>query len=113
MLVRAASSATGIPPEPEGGVLRDAFSKVEEFVILRVSRSQSVADCADFYGFKRPTQSSCLPLLAFHWETNTVGNFTVDMGVLLMEDAMNLRNLHIVDIEDEKELSLRLECGGF
>ena len=51
--------------------------------------------------------------LPFHWKTDTVGNFTEDMRVSLMEDAMDLRNLHIVDIVDKKELSVKLECGGF
>ena len=60
--------------------------------------------CGDFKGFKGLRNNPKLTELAFHWETDTVRNFTEQMRCELLIDIMNLENLKILDIVDEKEM---------
>ena len=60
--------------------------------------------CGDFKGFKGLRNNQMLTELAFHWETDTVRNFTVEMRRELLGVVMNLEKLKILDIVDEKEM---------
>lgn len=60
--------------------------------------------CGDFKGFQSLRSNQELTELAFHWETDTVRNFTEEMRKNLLHDVMNLTNLTILDIVDEREV---------
>jgi hypothetical protein len=60
--------------------------------------------CGDFKGFKGLSNNPKLTELAFHWETDTVRNFTEQMRRELLNDVMNLEHLKILDIVDEMEM---------
>ncbi|KAG0586861.1 hypothetical protein KC19_2G122900 [Ceratodon purpureus] len=60
--------------------------------------------CGDFKGFQGLRTNQELTELAFHWETDTVSNFTEDMRKNLLHDVMNLTNLTVLDIVDEREV---------
>lgn len=58
--------------------------------------------CGDFTGFQGLTGNTALTELDFHWDRDTVRNFTEDMAKNLLHDVMNLTNLTVLDAVDER-----------
>ena len=86
-------------PDLDRVLSRPKFVPEAEAVAAPLCRFQGHQKaCATIYG--------ALAEFPFHWETDTVGNFTEEMRVSLLEDVMNLRNLQIVDIVDDMQAAV-------
>lgn len=67
--------------------------------------------CGDFQGFQGLSGNQLLTELAFHWDPDTVRNFTEDMRKSLLLDIMNLTNLKVLDILDERQIYEWIPAG--